>query len=770
VSRSPSPPVPDNGLRPWRRASLVAIVVIALAIPLAYARFLVDRPPVLDETPTFVGRETCRECHQRAADAWRGSYHDRAMAEANDQTVLGNFDNATFDYFGVVSRFFKKDDAYYVNTQGPDGVMVDYPIAYVFGVWPLQQYLIRFPGGRLQSLTIAWDAVRQRWYHLYPDAYVPPGDWLHWTRNAQNWNGMCADCHSTNLAKGYDADKDTFETRWSEIDVSCEACHGPASQHVKWARLPAMARPAAEDYRLVVSTKGMSAREQVELCAPCHSRRYVLGDYRHAPGTDLLDHLVPSLLEDNLYFPDGQIKDEVYEYASFLQSKMYRMGVRCTDCHDAHSTKRHVEGNDLCTRCHKRDVFDTTAHHFHKPEYEGKPSPGWLCQNCHMPQRAYMGIDERADHSIRIPRPDLSLSLGTPNACTTAGCHADKGDRWAAEATARWYGQARRPHYGTVIAAARRADPSALNALVTLTQDRLSPAIVRATAVSLLARYRAPAATEAIAQALEDEESLVRHAAVEGSDALAPADRIRRLSPLLQDPVKAVRAAAARALAETPGFAPGRDDTDEAPRFRSALAEFEAAMRHLLDFASSGFNLGNLYGAQGRFADAERYYRVALRIDPLFVRARVNYAMLLAGQGRLTDAERELREAVRAEPKLAEARYNLGLLLAETGRLKEAVVEFERVIRTDPGFARAHYNLALAERDLGRLAAARASLDRALAIEPDNGDVFFALVDLLIRQNRLDEARRTAERWAERQPNDARARDVLTRLRRAGPR
>ena len=362
---------------------------------------------------------------------------------------------------------------------------------------------------------------------------------------------------------------------------------------------------------------------------------------------------------------------------------------------------------------------------------------------------------------------DLSLSLGTPNACTTAGCHADKGDRWAAEATAKWYGLARRPHYGTVIAAARRADPSALtlDALVTLTQDRLSPTIVRATAVSLLGRYPGSAAAGAVAQSLEDEESIVRHAAVEGSDALAPEDRIRRLSPLVQDPVKAVRAAAARALAETPGFSPG---PDEAPRFQSAIAEFEAAMRHLLDFTSSGFNLGNLYAAQRRPADAEQYYRVALRIDPLFFRARVNYAMLLAGQGRLADAERELRAAAQAEPNLVEARYNLGLLLAETSRLKEAVAEFERVVRADPRFTRAHYNLALAERDRGRLAAARASLDRALAIEPDNGDILFAVVDLLVRQNRLDEARKTAERWAERLPNDPRARDILTRLSRTG--
>lgn len=761
------PAAPDAGLGRWNRVGFAATLVIVLVIPLAYVKaWLAGPPPVREERAVFVGREACRECHQAAYDKWRGSYHNLAMQEANDKTVLGNFNDAAFDYFGVRSRFFKKDGKFWVHTQGPGGAMVDYEVAYTFGVWPLQQYLIRFPGGRLQSLTTAWDVEKKRWYHLYPDAYVPPEDWLHWTRGAQNWNAMCADCHSTNLRKGFDPAAGTYNTAWSEIDVSCEACHGPGSLHVAWARIPAMARPARDDYRLVISTRGMGAREQVELCAPCHSRRFLLQDYRHEPGTDLLDHLVPALLTEALYFPDGQIKDEVYVYGSFTQSKMYRHNVRCTDCHDPHSTKRHKEGNTLCLQCHRGDVYNTRDHHFHKEIHQDKPSPGWLCTSCHMPQRVYMGVDWRADHSLRIPRPDLTLSLGTPNACGQAGCHADKPAKWSADAFAKWYGQARRPHYGTILAAARAGRPEGRDDLLRLTQDRLYPPIVRATAVSLLERYPGQSARDVLVRSLEDEESLVRRTALEQTALLPPEERLRRVVPLLRDPIKGVRTQAARVLAETPDR---RLAAEDETAFRDALAEYEATQRYQLDFATGGYNLGNLYAVLGRLEDAERNYRTSLSVDPLFVQTRVNYALLLSRLGRNAEAETQLREAVKIEPRLPAAHYNLGLLLAETGRLPEAIPHLENAARVQPRFARVHYNLGLAYREQGKMAPAEAALRRALDLEPSNGDFLFAITDLLLREGKTAQAREVVRVWIERRPDDPRARQIQSALERKAP-
>ena len=756
----------DATLWRWERVGLVATLVILVTVPLAFVKFRTrEQPPATPRVATYVGRQSCRECHRDAYDRWTGSDHDLAMQVANDSTVLGDFADATFDHFGVVSRFYRKGGKFWVHTQGPQGTMEDYEIAYTFGFRPLQQYLIRFPGGRLQCLSIAWNVDKKRWYHLYPDTNIPPGDWLHWTRAAQNWNGMCADCHSTNLRKGYDPQADAYNTRWSEIDVSCEACHGPASLHLDWARLPAMARPASEDYGLVISTRGMSSREQVELCAHCHSRRFTLHDYRHEPGTDLLDHLVPTTLEEGLYFPDGQIRDEVYEYASFVQSKMYRHGVRCTDCHDPHSNKRLAEDNSLCLRCHQGDQYNTRDHHFHKEIHEDKPSPGWLCKNCHMPQRAYMGIDFRADHSLRIPRPDLSLELGTPSACSQVGCHADKSPEWAADAFTKWYGRARRPHYGRILAWARAGRPETSADLVRLTQDRLYPAIVRATAVSLLHRYPGTEAQRAVARGLEDEESSVRRAALDRVDLLPPEERQRRLVQLLRDPVEGVRIQAARALAETPGRALA--PTDESA-FRAALSEYEASMRYQMDFASSGYNLGNTYAALGRPEEAERNYLASLRIDPLFVRTRVNYALLLSSLGRNPEAEAQLRAALEAEPDLAEAQYNLALLLMESDRLPEGVATLERVMARMPDFARGFYNLGLAYRELGQPSAARRALRRALELEPVNADYLFALADLELREGRLDEARSITGRWLALHPSDLRAQQLQSAIDRAG--
>ena len=249
------------------------------------------------------------------------------------------------DFTGRTGEFF-------VHTQGPEGKMGDFEVTHTFGWFPLQQYLVPFPGGRLQCLPIAWDVREKKWYHLYPKEPLDPKDWLYWTNAAQNWNGMCAECHSTNLKKNYDIKTDTYKTTWSDIDVGCEACHGPGSRHVQWAEMPDMARPRVENFDLVVKTSGIGSRKLVELCAPCHSRRASLGDYTHAEA-DLLDSMLPSLLTEELYFPDGQILDEVYVYGSFTQSKMYHRDVRCSNCHDVHSLKVIKEGNALCLQCHR---------------------------------------------------------------------------------------------------------------------------------------------------------------------------------------------------------------------------------------------------------------------------------------------------------------------------------------------------------------------------------------------------------------------------------
>jgi len=756
-------------------AAATAVIVFLLSLYLIKESYLTYPRGLISAIPaaTFVGTEKCRGCHKAEYDLWKGSHHDCAMDVASEETVLGDFNDATFEHFGVRSRFYRKDSRFFVHTQGPKGKMGDFPITHTFGVYPLQQYLVPFPGGRHQCLPIAWDAKEHRWYYLYPDAPLEPNDWLYWTNNGQNWNGMCAECHSTNLKKNYNIKNDTYKTTWSDIDVGCEACHGPGSEHVKWAELPDMARPHVENYDLTVKTSELGSRELVELCAPCHARRAILGDYTHAE-PDLLDSLLPSLLTPELYFSDGQILEEVYVYGSFTQSKMYRRDVRCSDCHEVHSIKLIKEGNALCLQCHRDDEYNTKEHHFHKKKGEqGEPirsadgevlfdiGSGAECIQCHMPGRYYMGIDYRRDHSFRIPRPDLSIKLGVPNACNR--CHFDKTDRWSDEHITKWYGPGRRRHYGTIIETGRNGNPEAREDLIRLAMDPLYPVIVRATALSLLNAFPGEENTGAYELALIDEEALIRRTAVESLNVSDASRHIELISPLLYDPVKAVRTAAASRLA---GQFSKHLGAAQQKVFQMVLEEYVTSMEYSGDFAFGRYNLGNLSAKLNRTEEAIRNYRAAIKIDNLFYPAKVNLAMLYNQLGENDKAEELLREVVAAQPDVYEIAYSLGLLLSEEERYGEAVTYLEKAVKGMPKHARAHYNLGLLLQQLKRDAEAEVALLKALELEHKNMDYMYALADYYLKREKFARAKQIAEDMIEKYPANPIGYDLLNLIKR----
>jgi Tfp pilus assembly protein PilF len=737
---------------------------------LARVHFLSRPSATLEPVPSalFVGSGTCKSCHKREYDLWKDSHHDRAMEVASEETVLGDFNDRAFEHAGVVSRFYRRDGRFYCYTQGPEAGTAEFEVTHTFGWYPLQQYLVPFPGGRLQCLPIAWDVDKKRWYHLYPDPPIDPDDWLYWTNSGQNWNGMCAECHSTNLKKNYDVETDAYQTTWSDIDVGCEACHGPGSRHMEWAEMPDMARPPVKNAELVVQTSGLTSRNLVELCAPCHSRRAALGDYTHAE-PDLLDSMLPQTLNEGLYFADGQILDEVYVYGSFTQSKMYHRDVRCSDCHEVHSVRPVREGNDLCLQCHRAHVYDTREHHFHKKKGEQgeaiKSADGTVlfevgtgaeCVQCHMPGRVYMGIDYRPDHSFRLPRPDLSVTLAVPNACNR--CHVDKTATWSDEAITKWYGPGRRSHYATIIDQGRKEMPEARDELIRLAGDPLYPVIVRATALALLNAYPAEETTKAFQLALMDDEALIRRTALDSLNVTDPTSRQRTMAPLLYDPVKAVRIEAARLLAEQPSLQLGPDLRKV---YESTLAEYQAAMEYSADFAFARYNLANLYVSLGEPNKAIQSYRAAIEIDGLFYPAKVNLAMLYDQKGEKKKAERLLREVLESRPDMHEVAYSLGLLLAEGKRYEEAAVYLDKAAKGMPQRARVHYNLGLLLQYLGRDSEAEKELTAALRIEPDNLDLLYAAADYYLKRGRLSEARRLAETMVEKHPANRLGHDLL---------
>ncbi|HYN38590.1 MAG TPA: tetratricopeptide repeat protein, partial [Rhodospirillales bacterium] len=688
--------------------------------------------------PAFVGSAACAGCHQAETAAWRGSHHDLAMAEATEKTVLGAFDGATLKYGEVTSRFFRRDGRFFVNTDGPDGKLADFEIRYVFGVTPLQQYLIAFPDGRMQALGIAWDSRPkdkggQRWFHLYPDQNVHAGDPLHWTGIDQTWNFQCAECHSTELRKNYDAAKNTYATTWAEIDVACEACHGPGSAHVAWAKgdrkgpngltvhfdertdVHWTLDPATGNARR--STPRTSAKE-LETCGMCHSRSAKIAE-PWRPGQPLLQTHLPSLLHAGLFEADGKSLDEVYNYAPFRQSKMFMAGVSCSDCHDPHSLQRVADGNAVCEQCHDERKFAAAAHHHH-----ADGSTGAQCVACHMPAKTYMGVDPRHDHAFRVPRPDESVRFGTSNACTD--CHADKDAAWAAAAVERWFGPDRKgfQSWTETFAAARAGKPEAAALLLKLATGADAPSIARATAFESLTAFPSREGAAAAERSLADADPLVRLAALRALRPFPVQQSWPLANRLLADPVLGVRIEAASLLAAMP-----QDQlaADERNRLTRAIEDYVAAQRVNADRPEHRLNLGNLAVQQRRFAEAEAEFTAARTLDPAFAPTYVGLAQLYAQQGRDRDGERTLREALVRMPDDGDLHHALGLNLVRQRRTNDALPELARAAAVNPASARFAFVYAIALNSAGKPDEAIAMLEASHARHPADRDTLFAL-------------------------------------------
>jgi tetratricopeptide (TPR) repeat protein len=652
-----------------------AILALLLLLP----------PSAFAADPAFIGSVTCSSCHASQFSAWRGSHHELAMQHATPTTVLGNFRDASFKGDGIDATFLQKDGKFLIRTEGADGKRADFEVKYTFGWTPLQQYLVELPRGRLQAFTIAWDTRPkdkggQRWYNLYAGQRIKPGDELHWTGSQQNWNFMCADCHSTNLRKGYDAASDTFKTTWSELTVGCESCHGPGSNHVSWAKAGAKADAGAKgltvalDERRGVTWKldpasGNSTRSsaratsaEIEVCAQCHSRRAQIAEGYFA-GERFLNHYRPSSPVPPLYFANGQQKEEVYNWGSFIQSRMHANGVTCSDCHEPHSGTLRASGNGVCAQCHLASKYDDAKHHRHKAG-----TPASQCVSCHMPARTYMGIDVRHDHGFSIPRPDLTVDLGAanaPNACN--GCHREKDAKWATAAL------------GT---------PNA----------RTAPAWP---------------------------DDLLRLGSADAVGSLPGRERLNHLLPMLNNRFLAIRTAALPAFAEVP---PQALNAEQRAAVERVTAEYRAVQAYNADRVEAHANLGNLEARLGNADAAERSYETAIRINGRFTPVYVNYADLRARQGREADAEKLLRRATAGDPTSAPAHHALGLALVRQKRAPEALPELERAVRLRPEDARFAYVYGVALHDTGNAKRAIEVLREARRRNPDDTDIQQALV------------------------------------------
>jgi predicted CXXCH cytochrome family protein len=703
--------------------------------------------------PAFLGSKQCKGCHESQSTEWRSSHHYHAMLPVSSESVLADF-SGQHSLDAEKLSFRIKDEKYFVDIMGPDAVTSTYPVTHTFGFFPLQQYLIDIGGGRKQALPLAWDQRPvadggQRWIDIYPETITEEDDPRHWAGIDQTWNYMCGECHSTDYAKNYKPDSQNYSTSWSEVNVACEACHGPGSAHVVWANDDGSGESSQQHNGLMVnlgsstrwsfqlgkanaqSQPGPQASSQIDTCARCHARRGVLTEqYTH--GLPLMDTHLPALLSAGLYHADGQIDEEVYVYGSFLQSRMYAKGVVCSDCHNAHSGELKHQGNALCAQCHRASVYDQPDHHFHKPE-----SVGAQCVNCHMPSKTYMVVDPRRDHSFRIPRPRLSEKIKSPDVCTA--CHQAQSHEWAAQQIEKNRGEKEGPraHFGEAIHAGRIQHSDSEQKLLNLIRNQDQPAIARATALGLIQAWLNPHNIDVITTQLGDPDPLIRWSALGTLEPLPVELKTQWVMPLLSDPVLAVRLQAARVLTSTLTDSP---DTNNRQLVLAGIKAYIESQLVNADRPETHTAIGDILIPMGRYEQSEAAYRKAIDLDRGYLPAYVNLSDLMRVLGRDTDGSALLRAAIRRQPESAAAHHALGLLLARAADTEKAHVHLEKAVLLEPDNSRYQFVLAVARYSAGEIDAAFEILEKTYRKSSGNQEVLQALMAYSQEQNRFHDA------------------------------
>ena len=715
----------------------------------------------------YAGSESCRECHKGAYEAWQPSHH--ALAERKPQFEL---DQAAFE----PAKTFKTSGGetitasqpLHLHVAAPDGSKRELTAMRVIGEDPLRQFLVS-SDGKVQAFEAAFDPHKNEWFDVFGNDVRKPGDWGHWSGRGMNWNSMCAACHNTRLQKNYDAAADIYNTQMAEAAIGCESCHGPMKDHVVWLHSHPKATTYAATTTLATTKpatrprdptlKPMSRDLAFDTCGSCHSRRGELtSDF--VPGTPYHDHYRLSIVdESDVYYPDGQVREEDYELAAFLGSRMYAAGVRCVDCHNAHTGKPVLQGDFLCMRCHEgkletyrtAPVIKPAEHVFHKPD-----SAGARCVNCHMPQTVYMQRHSRHDHGMTIPDPLLTKQLGVPNACNR--CHADKDTDWSIAAVDKWYG-AKMQRYtrqrAQWIAAAKRGDDAARQPLVELLSNAKETSYWKAVATGFLARWIGePAVASAVLAQVGHADPLVRSEAARSLEPLieSRSDIRDAVAKQLNDPVRAVRIAAAWTLREQvdPNSQAGKD------------------LRRMLD-VNSDQPLGQLQMAhfalsRGDTPAALAHLATGVKWDPSSAAMRQEYAVVLSSAGKTDEAIAQLQEACRLAPSDAEYVYLLALAYNERGELPKTIEMLEQAVKLNPAHARAWYNLGLALNATGKTTEAIAALQHGEAADPHDPVIPYARATVLAQLGRRADAIAAAKRALEIRPDFQDAQALLNQL------
>ncbi len=678
------------------------------------ASFLVLYLPV--GASEYVGSDSCRGCHEAAYTAWESSHHFQAMRPADDTSVLARFDGEKRVFHGA---------SWIPERRGRDYLVNGMPVRYTFGFSPLQQYLVEQEGGRLQALNLAWDSRPeeqggQNWFHLR-EAMTEDSPFS-WSRHLQNWNGRCAECHSTHVKKKFDRKAWQYSTSFSEANVGCEACHGPAGEHLAAANAgefkPLFSAPATVNWKFteapIAVGEGRASDAHLDMCGGCHSRRSVIGEI--SPGSDYFDQYDLALLGNGLYHADGQIRDEVFVLGSFLQSKMHVAGVTCMNCHEAHSGRVRFDDNRLCAQCHNPASYDVPTHTLHETGTAGS-----YCVDCHMPTTTYMRLDDRRDHRFGIPDPALTVSHGVPNACS--GCHDDQSPEWAARVLGH---TSSRDRYALAHTRLLSLDPLAVPRAIGYISNETHPVIKRATLLTML-----PMTEDTLRVALENLESdqvLLRQAAARKLGEAPGTVRQVPLTRLANDPSRLVRREAGRSLVDLAAMVSAEDFN----RLLPPLTAYRNSLLPSLDLPSTLMELARLELGVGNPEAARSALEDAIRMEPHYVPALLNLADLDRADGFPELAGKRLTKAVEVAPDSGAANHSYGLYLVRQGKTRESLHYLEQATLQFDASPRFAYVYAVALDSVSGTSEAVDVLRRASGNWPNQFDLL--MLEVLYRE------------------------------------
>lgn len=640
----------------------------------------------------YAGSKSCLECHEKFYGLWSTSRHGLAMQPYHSEFAKNQLSPQSAEL--RIGKFrYRFDIAQGVVYEADAKGTKLYKVAYALGGKNIYYFLTPFPGGRLQTLPLAYDVNKKGWFDTaasgvrhFPGA--EPGQPVSWKDSGYTFNTGCYNCHVSQLSSNYDLTTDTYKTTWAEPGINCETCHGPSAEHNRLMKeTPKGQQP--KDMK-IISAKRFTPAQHNATCSGCHAKASAVTS-SYQPGERFFDHYDLATLEDPDFYPDGRDLGENYTFTSWLMSPCAKAGnLHCVKCHTSsgrYRFKAEEKANDACLPCHEQRVKNTPAHTHHKPE-----GPANKCVSCHMPMTAFARMN-RTDHSMLPPTPASTMAYKSPNACNI--CHQDQDAAWADGYVRKWHKkdyQASALKRAALIHEARKRNWKLLPAMLDYLARKDRDEVTATSLIRMIPASGDQRIVPVLLASLKDPSPLVRGAAADALQHVPSREAVQALVAATGDDYRLVRIRAAASLSAYPQLSLGGA---AAKSVEAANKEYIASLTARPDLWPSHYNLGNYYLNRNDFKQAVASYESALKIEPGAAPVLVNESMAYARMGNNKNAIESLEKALKVNPDNAAANLNMGLLKAQLNDPAAAEQSFKKALRADPRMAQAAYNLCV---------------------------------------------------------------------------